>query len=109
MLPPKPPVPVSATIEAATSIVRVTFDRDLISGVSAKGNWVVKANIGAGPKTFTVNGANPIFQRVVTIATTSAGITFPPLGVTYAASPADVVSRTQVPAASFVNLPIVTI
>lgn len=109
MLPHNPPVPVSATIEAATSIVRVTFDRDLITGLSAKGNWVVKADIGTGPKTHTINGANPIFQRVVTIPTTLAGITFPPLGVTYAASPADVVSRTGVAAASFANLPIVTV
>ncbi len=108
-MPHSPPLPVSATIEAATSIVRVTFDRDLISGFSAKGNWSVRADIGFGPKNHTINGANPIFQRVVTIPTTLAGITFPPLGVTYNASPADVVSRDHVPAASFPNLPIHTV
>lgn len=108
-MPHSPPLPIGATIEAATSIVRVTFDRDLLPGTSAKANWDIRADLGAGPKQHTTDAAGVIFQRVVTIPTTPAGITFPPLGVDYAAAPPDVTSRTGVDAAPFNSLPLVVI
>jgi hypothetical protein len=109
LLPHSPPLPTGATIEAATSIVRVTFDRNLQTGTTAVLNWTIKANIGVGNQVFTPTAPGSVLGPLVTLPTLGGGLAFPPMGVTYNAVPPDLVGSNGVPVAAFLDLPIVVV
>lgn len=108
-MPRSPPLPLGATIAVATAEVIVTFDRPLTPGASDALNWLIKANIGAGAKTYTPAGPGVIAGSTVTLQTVAGGLAFPPLGVTYSATPPDVTSTFGIPAAAFADLPLVNV
>lgn len=109
MLPHSPPLPLGATISGATGEVIVTFDRPLKVRAGLPANWTVQADRGPGPLFHTPQAPVAIAGTTVTFPTVPAGITFPPLGVDYAATPPNVETLPGVPAAPFVDLPIVRI
>lgn len=108
-MPCNAPLPVAATIEAATGLVRITFDRGLQSGLTAPGNWLIKADITTGNRTHTVTAPGTVATSFLTLPTFPGGLAFPPLGVTYSATPADLVGLNHMPVAPFLDLPITVI
>lgn len=110
-LPHSPPLPLSATIEAATGDVIVTFDRLLDPGTLDALNWAVRADIGPGPRNHTPQVPVTAAGTQVTFTTLPGGLAFPPLGVDYNAAPPDLVALRppHVAAAAFTDFPIVVV
>lgn len=108
-VPHSPPLPIGATIAIATGDVVVTFDRQLKARAGAKANWHPRANLGPGNFTHTPQAPVVIAARTVTFATVPGGMTFPPLGINYLATPPNVESLHGVVAAPFDDLPLAPI
>lgn len=109
MLPHSAPLPIAATIEAATGDVEVEFDRDLQAGPVDHLNWHLIANIGAGNNIQTPQPGAQTIGPFVRFATIEAGLGFPPFGITYLPPPFDVRSLPDVPAAAFADFAIAVI
>lgn len=109
-LPPPPgPVPILATQAARLQPIIVTFDQPLVPGFSDRFNWHGVTKNGVQPRHF----ARLIGKATIAGATVSCtpNIVLPgadPPRVSYTAAIPDVVSlATGVPAAPFVNYPVV--
>lgn len=97
-----PPTPVSATFYAATNTWACIFDRPLQPGPLDPGNWTFRV----GNNGYTATAATAAGSQVTGPATLS----FPPPpsgpdAISYAATPADVLSVPGLPAAPFAYFP----
>lgn len=96
-----PPLPIAATLEFATGIWSVTFDKALQSGALNAANW----DFIATDIDFT--GLTAVAAGSVVSGTSAAGLgDIGPDAANYAAAPADVLSLTGLPAAAFVDFPL---
>ena len=104
MLPHSAPAPLSAVYQTAAQVLTVTFDKLLRSLPTAPGNWT--GCLALAPAS-NVAGAAPgaAFERTVTVPMNVGGPCFTPNWITYAAVPADLISRAGVPAAAFAAFP----
>ncbi|MBA7709079.1 hypothetical protein ES703_117987 [subsurface metagenome] len=104
MLPHSAPVPLSAVYQTLAKVLTVTFDKLLKSLPTAAANWT--GCLALAPAS-NVAGKAPgaAFEHTVTVPMAVGGPCFTPNWITYAAVPADVVSRAGVPAAAFPNFP----
>lgn len=98
-----------ATINSATTEVRITFDRDLRTAVLDETLYTVAANTGAGNQLHTPQIPATALGNVVSFLTVAGGLAFPPMGVSWTPPPFDIISRPGVPAAAFADLPIVVV
>ena len=97
-----PPIPIAATLELLSGDWSVTFNRPLQPGSLDSGNWTFRAS-GQLFITPTATAAGPVVS-----GTATAGL--PDLGpdvVNYAPPPFDVISVTGLPAAAFLDFPLV--
>lgn len=95
---PDPPVPVGAVI--ADSIITVTFDQELLAGTLDHINWTVRYD---GNLFAVSSAAADGFDVTLELG---FGATNPgPPGVSYAATPADVIGVNGQPAEAFEDFP----
>lgn len=107
MLPHSPPLPVAATYELATKTLQVTFDRPLVPGLSAAGNWQYR-QAGLPPTNWWNTAPAVIAGNTVTTPLVLGGAAPPAIGTCkYNAAPADVLSLRppHLPAAAFTDFP----
>lgn len=106
MQPPEASRPVRAQFVLATGTLTVDFDKLLVTGVTARSQWIVfdglfRHLIPAGPGT--------VFMRTVTMDLPAVIPDLTAVGVDYSALFADVISRNGLPVAAFSGFPITII
>lgn len=98
----QPPAPIAATLALATGVWSVTFDRQLEPGGLALGNWTFRAT-GFAFVTDTAVAAGSVVSGTSTQDAIDPGDDV----ANYAATPADVLGLTGLPAAAFTDFPLV--
>lgn len=102
MLPHSAPVPLSAVYQTAAKVLTVTFNKLLRVQPTAPGNW--SGCLALAPASNVAGSAPGTTDRYdVIVPMAVGGPCFTPNWVSFAAVPADVVSRAGVPAAAFSN------
>jgi len=108
LLPLSPPLPLSATYRLLTDVLTVDFDQLLQGGATAPGNWT--GNVLVPPATDVDNiFPGTIDRRLVTVPMFRGLPKAGPSRITYKATPADLVGRTGVPVAAFLDFPLTVI
>lgn len=104
------PVPLAATISAATGLTTITFSVPLVAGALDLFNWSILSSI-LGPPRILLPLADPIAAGVdVTFFAGDAGPAIPGEVINYSPPPFDVVSDFGfVDAPAFADFPLVTV
>lgn len=94
-------MPIAATLAFATGVWSVTFDKILTAGALAAGSWTFRASDSNFAADTAVAAGNTV-SGASTEGSENAGADV----VNYAATPADVLSLTGLPAAAFTDFPL---